>query len=548
MNEGIGTYARMKKIGQYKIVDTSLTTSSNNEEANRPTEPAWSSANRGCAAPEVLVNGSPSDTIDGTVSGGDMTSIEEIVFVSEISGSRHSMDTESAQETTKRNSHKRICKIKCLDGLWVGPLCAFQNADQFEPILRPCRTPTLPNATLVQMKASNHQTTLGDINGGKQVSHGTTLTIRCTQVGMYRLIGPEHVTCIDGLWSEQFGGCVETTIHHNLSLSHPPTILYSLIDGTLGIDDHGRLVVLPGANLYLDCLFPKSFGQPHWNVSIIPSIDASYSKSKSNEHKKSETIEQAKRSHSTGWAIDSGSHSWKYRLAIYYATEGDTGRYTCHTPQGLKNIVPDRHRVMSVEGHRMHDRIRFSCVTGFKLIGKRELRCRPDARWSDEIPVVKDTSFEITCAPPAKPENGHLLDGTGHYLVGDYVQYGCATGFVLSGEAMSMCQHNGTWSNMTPKCIRVCELAPYFAHGSVHPTAFHYTVGQHIHIQCSRGYRLYEHYTDRPWPYGHIEPNGNNGGGGGGGDDANDRRQRATLRCNADGSWSNTFPTCRPIT
>lgn len=120
-------HSHYNRSGQYKIVDTSLTTSSNNEEANRPTEPAWSSANRGCAAPEVLVNGSPSDTIDGTVSGGDMTSIEEIVFVSEISGSRHSMDTESAQETTKRNSHKRICKIKCLDGLWVGPLCAFQN-------------------------------------------------------------------------------------------------------------------------------------------------------------------------------------------------------------------------------------------------------------------------------------------------------------------------------------------------------------------------------------------------------------------------------------
>ncbi|KAI2804095.1 hypothetical protein BLOT_008241 [Blomia tropicalis] len=130
--------------GQYKIVDTSLTTSSNNEEANRPTEPAWSSANRGCAAPEVLVNGSPSDTIDGTVSGGDMTSIEEIVFVSEISGSRHSMDTESAQETTKRNSHKRICKIKCLDGLWVGPLCAFQNDTSLRVIMAvKCAVPSV---------------------------------------------------------------------------------------------------------------------------------------------------------------------------------------------------------------------------------------------------------------------------------------------------------------------------------------------------------------------------------------------------------------------
>ena len=50
-----------------------------------------------------------------------------------------------------------------------------------------------------------------------------------------------------------------------------PTILYTLLDGTLGVDERGRIVVLPGAILHLDCLFQKSFGQPHWKVSDIHS-------------------------------------------------------------------------------------------------------------------------------------------------------------------------------------------------------------------------------------------------------------------------------------
>lgn len=49
-------------------------------------------------------------------------------------------------------------------------------------------------------------------------------------------------------------------------MSSPPTILYTLLDGTLGVDPVGRVVVLPGAILHLDCLFQKSFGQPHWIV------------------------------------------------------------------------------------------------------------------------------------------------------------------------------------------------------------------------------------------------------------------------------------------
>jgi len=65
----------------------------------------------GCASPEVLVNGSPSPDIVGTVSGGNFATIEEIQFVGVIGPSEQ----------------KRVCKIKCLNGVWVGPLCALEH-------------------------------------------------------------------------------------------------------------------------------------------------------------------------------------------------------------------------------------------------------------------------------------------------------------------------------------------------------------------------------------------------------------------------------------
>lgn len=73
-----------------------------------------------CAAPEVLVNGSPSPDIAGTVSGGDFTSIEEIQFVGMVN---------TADPRHDGVKQRRICKIKCLNGVWIGPLCAFENGE-----------------------------------------------------------------------------------------------------------------------------------------------------------------------------------------------------------------------------------------------------------------------------------------------------------------------------------------------------------------------------------------------------------------------------------
>lgn len=43
--------------------------------------------------------------------------------------------------------------------------------------------------------------------------------------------------------------------------------------------------------------------------------------------------------HSTGWSIGSSNDFSRYRLALYSTTLTDSGRYTCHTPNGQNNKV-----------------------------------------------------------------------------------------------------------------------------------------------------------------------------------------------------------------
>lgn len=105
--------------GKLKNFPSSADSPVNNKEvppSTSTTAPATSSILKslGCASPEVLVNGSPSPDILETVNGGKsgMGKIQEIQFVGVV-------DVEGKEK-------KRICKIKCLNGVWVGPLCTLE--------------------------------------------------------------------------------------------------------------------------------------------------------------------------------------------------------------------------------------------------------------------------------------------------------------------------------------------------------------------------------------------------------------------------------------
>lgn len=74
-----------------------------------------------------MVNGSPSPDIAGTVAGGQFGSIEEIQFVGIVLGPKNNLQNNSLNGQQETINQKRVCKIKCLNGVWIGPLCAFQN-------------------------------------------------------------------------------------------------------------------------------------------------------------------------------------------------------------------------------------------------------------------------------------------------------------------------------------------------------------------------------------------------------------------------------------
>ena len=71
-----------------------------------------------------MVNGAPSPDIAGTVNGGEWGTIEEIQFVGMVMSP---MIKNNDDDETIDIKQKRICKIKCLNGVWIGPFCAFQT-------------------------------------------------------------------------------------------------------------------------------------------------------------------------------------------------------------------------------------------------------------------------------------------------------------------------------------------------------------------------------------------------------------------------------------
>lgn len=78
-----------------------------------------------------MVNGAPSPDIAGTVSGGEWGTIEEIQFVGMVMSPMKNNDDDNdgggGSSETIDIKQKRICKIKCLNGVWIGPFCAFQT-------------------------------------------------------------------------------------------------------------------------------------------------------------------------------------------------------------------------------------------------------------------------------------------------------------------------------------------------------------------------------------------------------------------------------------
>nr|XP_037270546.1 locomotion-related protein Hikaru genki-like [Rhipicephalus microplus] len=448
-----------------------------------PPPPASSSApmaasRTSCPPPEIVFNGSLLQTDSTTAQ--QFGNVYEVRFMGIFGG------------VTK----KRACKIKCVNGVWLGPLCAVESeagdGGRFHSVLKPCPLPPMKPHLVV-----HHEGRPLTVTGLSQMAHESMLSFRCTQLGRYKFVGNATVRCLNGQWSAAMPSCLETSQQSNLSVQVPPTILYSVEKGDYGVSEEGELVVYPETNVYLYCLYQRFSGNPQWAWT-------------------------SQRDYAKGWILSADEKQWRYELLIYKAKEHDSGTYTCTTPRGQTNEIHVRVRViqcpaipatghlkMSTHNRTYGIRVHFSCPSNYRLLGPPFVTCWKNESWSDTPPTCEP----IRCRSPLPPAHGRVLYG-GRQYPGDSVHYTCNAGYVLIGESVSVCQANGTWSNNLPKCKPACEFPGKPAHARVVPSKFHYDIGELVTVACNAGFRLLG---------------------------------SAKLRCSRDGHWSHPLPHCRRL-
>lgn len=123
--------------------------------------------------------------------------------------------------------------------------------------------------------------------------HGHTLQARCKDLGLYKLSGETRVLCSNGLWAPRMPHCVPTTLLTNFAGSNfslyfreqiqcsvltyinfnmrienlddsPPSIRIQIPIGSGAFEPSGVLAVLPRSTIHLDCMYPRSRGNPEW--------------------------------------------------------------------------------------------------------------------------------------------------------------------------------------------------------------------------------------------------------------------------------------------
>ena len=102
-----------------------------------------------------------------------------------------------------------------------------------------------------------------------------------------------------------------------------------------------------------------------------------------------------------------------------------------HCTQASCGLLPEpRHgSVVCSDGGTFGSTCRFSCETGYSLVGSKERSCEADHAWSGSQPFC----LQVTCDVRVPPANGYLSCSAGN-LYNSICTYSCKSGFTLKGE------------------------------------------------------------------------------------------------------------------
>ncbi|CAG5039280.1 unnamed protein product [Parnassius apollo] len=242
-----------------------------------------------CSLPDVT---STDDNLDITRFRSDFSKISEVKFPGLIGPL----------------NERLICKIKCIDGNWVGPLCSSTPDGRFQPILRECFYRNDYPLLSISFKNSS-------IDKETYFPHGSLVVSKCKHFGLYKLKGESQVRCENGEWSPKFPECVPTSLITNFTGDAPPSIQYVVVRGSAVVEPSGELFVYPESTLWLDCIVLCVLGEPEWSWT------------------------QALGQHSAAWAKNDGEKETHYRLTLTKMSARHSDQYTCTSPGGHTNTI-----------------------------------------------------------------------------------------------------------------------------------------------------------------------------------------------------------------
>ncbi|XP_043066614.1 locomotion-related protein Hikaru genki isoform X3 [Drosophila bipectinata] len=372
---------------------------------------------------------------------------------------------------------RRLCKIRCVKGKWVGPLCATNEEDdngnvKFQPLYKSCHVNRIPSHLLLSYRNIS-------VNVGWDLPHGHSLQARCQELGIYKLLGESRVLCSNGLWAPRMPSCVPTTVLTNYSEDSAPSIRIKIFNGSYSFEPSGVMAVPPHSTVLMDCMYPRVRGTPEWSWT---SWYMQYS---------------------TGWSPSQEEKAVRYRLSIKNIENNDSGTFTCTSPRGLTNSIavvvatstcpqltePLAPLKLRLEGNKLGQRAHYECPEGFRLDGALNATCLASGNWSSPTP----TCHAVQC-PRLELDDPHLSLIELNTSAWGRAVFKCQWGFKLTGPAQLDCEPSGVWSGPVPRCkVIQCVMPVAPLNGRIGGTSLsqrRLTVGALVTFSCNDGHSL----------------------------------------------------------
>ncbi|XP_052833673.1 sushi, von Willebrand factor type A, EGF and pentraxin domain-containing protein 1 [Octopus bimaculoides] len=157
-----------------------------------------------------------------------------------------------------------------------------------------------------------------------------------------------------------------------------------------------------------------------------------------------------------------------------------------------------------------NDKMVITCNDGYYLKGNATAWCLSNRTWSP----LKGECVPIDCGKPPQISQTESIDLPNGTVYGGFAEYKCEEGYALGAKKSLKCQSNGSWEAASSlECIPV-DCGPPPTEDNVIYTGTAFTFTKHIFYNCEKGYT-------RKGPFISF--------------------------CLMDAKWSNPSPQCKPV-